>query len=1836
MSVNTATERQIQLSISWVKPELDIIIQEVKDSLEQYGNDLNNFEPLLPTLEKLKLMRGTFHMLEFYGAALLIEDMERSVRSLLARLAAKPEDAFEALVQATMALSGYLDRLYVSPNDVPLVLLPIVNDLRAARNEPLLTESSLFLPNLSIVPRLPDDILLDETKEQSLSDTANALRPYFHAALLTWYRNPKDSLSLQQIKLVIRNLESSAMTPRLRQLWWIAGGPIEALIDKGLRTNVSIRLLLGQLDRYLKLVAAGRYSEIEKNPPFELLKNFLFYTAHAQSQGERIATLKKAYSLEKITLNENDVVNLQENMRSPKSETFTAIARELNKSLSSIKTLIDSYVRGQNRSILSGLSKSLQSLDKVLQPLKHVADTLSLMNLGKERHVLVKHISQFEKQLSSDTVNRDDLMALASAILHTESIINNIGNERRVENMPGNFTERRRRRDQLEKAMDAGNGTPINRIPDTEYRLMTQQAAGQAKENIVKVKNQIMTFLSNSKKRNSLENIPALLNEVRGSLIITGHPFAADLTKGLIAFTQETILQSEEIPESTVLDHFAEAVVGLEYFLEAIANGRSQLHTVLAITRENLAAIGHSIEEPKSKEKRHPALESVVTHINDAKLLKENNSEKKPLFIPVDIEQPDDELKEIFSEEANEEIDNMGKQLVALKSNINDRKALAEIRHVFHTLKGSGRIAGASDISEFAAAIEEYLNRVNVGAVKLEARGLKLLVDAYEVLYLLLNSFQNDTPAPLKTNGIIQEIMSLTEILVDIEEEESVYDEPLTQQDMSLKEDTQVTIKQTVQQQTTDQQVIPTLAPLDGLDDKLLNLAEELQSHIDYYLENSDNDPQAVALLETIEKIHTLSVENEESSEFTQTTSLLFRYISNIINNGGIISLETLDILQEYCATMFDLLSTPLENENQSTPREELVDATQIFESTAAPTLTPDMVEPMTGISNAIPDVTVHGNDVRNDYAEKSEIDDEDLSLIDIFIDEAQDLLRQSNDLITQWTGNKPQGQQLNALQRALHTLKGSARMAGVSAIGHIAHAAESVLEKLVEQDAEITTDFIGIMHNALDAVNDIIVSLQNEEEVHVPVDLINEINSYFEQKPESTEKTINVEEALTPVDETTIDAAQDDEEAIHEQLMEAIGEAVQGQSIETVEEISPEQRTENLEETIPEQIIDTVEEMLTEEIIEETATIIPSPETNPEPTPEQPSESTLEQSPVLPRQTESVSAQKSPAVAAGEPIRLTAELVDRLVDTANTESELITDASQNINRIQSTLSEMDIAINRLQAQLRDFEFGEKGARPTQSDNKDIDLSDFTEEQQTAQRLMENVGDIENLHSNLTRLSIETEGFINHQSKIHAELSDDLIRSRMTAFVDQSQRMQRVVRQSCRELGKKVTLKQDGFEGAIDRSLLDHLMGPFEHLLRNAIAHGIETPEQRLSEGKPDTGVINFTFDKDGSELVFTLSDDGTGINLTRIREKAIEKGLIKSTEELNDDQLIQFIFEPGFSTSEEVSQLSGRGIGMDVVASEIQNLGGEILVHTEAGQGSTFIIRVPYTATLNKTLLVRSANTVYAFPHNMIETSLPIDRNSLREAYQKDRPSLEIGNSEYPLWHLNTLLNNEPPKLPENNKVSYILLVRSNRLRMAVQVDEIIDTKDTMVKSTGTQLGKIPGIAGATILNNGEVALIADVPALVRMATTKEVQHFDFTQQTDTHQAPCIMVVDDSITVRKVSERFLNRNGYTPILAKDGMEALEILEHTKPGLFLLDIEMPRMDGLELSRRIRQHPAHSKTPIIMITSRTGKVHRQAADEAGVDIFLGKPYQENQLLSYIVNLLEKKETATETV
>jgi len=600
--------------------------------------------------------------------------------------------------------------------------------------------------------------------------------------------------------------------------------------------------------------------------------------------------------------------------------------------------------------------------------------------------------------------------------------------------------------------------------------------------------------------------------------------------------------------------------------------------------------------------------------------------------------------------------------------------------------------------------------------------------------------------------------------------------------------------------------------------------------------------------------------------------------------------------------------------------------------------------------------------------------------------------------------------------------------------------------------------------------------------------------------------------------------------------------------------------------------------------------------------------------------------------------LRVRADIIDRLVNEAGEVAIARSQIEGELRALKGNLIELTGSVARLRTQVREIEIqaesqiqsrmmqvgeGAEGFDPLEFDR-------YTRFQELARSLAEGVNDVSTVQQSLLKNLDVVDNALAAQGRLSREVQQQLFSIRTVPFGSLSERLYRILRGTARELDKRANLEIRGGQTELDRSVLEKLVGPLEHLLRNALAHGIEPRDVRAKAGKSETGEITLTVRQVGNEIAIELADDGAGLNLEQVRAKAVAQGRIAADAQPTDEELIGCIFEAGFSTATRVTQVSGRGVGMDVVRAEIAALGGRVGVSTRAGRGTTFVLHLPLTLAVAQAVLVRAGGRLWALPAPMVEQIQHLKADALVNLYLQRR--VEWQGTTYPFHYLPRLLG-DSQQIPESGRHNAVLLLRSGQSTAAVHVDELVGNQEVVVKNTGPQLARVSGIAGATVLGNGEILLIINP---VQLAQRTGVPAFDPDAERVAPEVPrmalaqagrpLVMVVDDSLTVRRITSRLLAREGFDVLTAKDGIEALELLDAETPDVILLDIEMPRMDGFEFTRTIKGNPERSRIPIVMITSRTAEKHRSRAKDLGVDLYLGKPFQEEELLKHLREML----------
>ena len=590
--------------------------------------------------------------------------------------------------------------------------------------------------------------------------------------------------------------------------------------------------------------------------------------------------------------------------------------------------------------------------------------------------------------------------------------------------------------------------------------------------------------------------------------------------------------------------------------------------------------------------------------------------------------------------------------------------------------------------------------------------------------------------------------------------------------------------------------------------------------------------------------------------------------------------------------------------------------------------------------------------------------------------------------------------------------------------------------------------------------------------------------------------------------------------------------------------------------------------------------------------------------------------------------VRVRADILDRLVNQAGEVSITRSKLETQVGSLKSALADFSDNLGRLRRQLREVEMqaeSQIASRLSIAGEREFDpleFDRFTRLQELTRMMAESVNDVASFHEGLSRTVDVAVDDLAAQSRLTRELQRDLMRVRMVPFASLSERLFRVARQTAKETDKRVNLDIRGGAVEIDRSVLERMAAPFEHLLRNAIVHGIEARARRVESGKPETGELLVQVSQQGNEVQIRFADDGAGLDLERIRAKGAAAGLLGAGESASEPEVADLIFEPGFSTADALTELAGRGVGMDVVRSEARALGGRVEVASEAGKGAAFTIHLPLTLAVNQVVLVRSGQKTYALPANLVGQVLQVREAELSGAHAAG--AIQVQGEAVPLRYLPELLD-EPGGVAAQRSAP-VLVLGAGVNRLALQVDEVLGNREVVVKNVGPQLARMPGIAGATVLGSGEIVLILNPLLLPVHEQTRRPPQPAMPAQ-PAHRAT-VMVVDDSLTVRRVTQRLLEREGYRVLQAKDGVEALELVQapETRPDLMLVDIEMPRMDGFDLTRNLRDNEATRAIPIIMITSRTADKHRNYAIGLGVDAYFGKPFQEDVLLAAIDGLL----------
>ena len=891
--------------------------------------------------------------------------------------------------------------------------------------------------------------------------------------------------------------------------------------------------------------------------------------------------------------------------------------------------------------------------------------------------------------------------------------------------------------------------------------------------------------------------------------------------------------------------------------------------------------------------------------------------------------------------------------------------------------------------------------------------------------------------------------------------------------------------------------------------------------------------------------------------------------------------------------------------------------------------------------------------------------DNIDPVLVDIFTDEAQELLQTTSQLLEDDFSKK---EVVEELQRTMHTLKGGARLVGFTAIGDTAHLMESVIDKVPELAEGKVRQAKTLLHFGLDAHYDMLDSVLRHEMPQPALEVNESLKTFADSgvyRPPSQKAGDNAEPAPDSSEQPQEQPQEAQSEAPQTAPAEAPAASDTDSSAASTAPAAP--ATAPSASTVPAAsaaapATDSAAHSTHAQHAESAASAAPAdspapaaktaePPVAPPAPPEKDKgfdgkpegvESVIEYGNDQPEKKDEKKPEAKKDDKDGNAdnlpryVRVDAQLLDEMIamtgETAIMRSRMenvISEAEFNLNELTRVATRIAEQMRRLDSETEAqmlYRREQQGEDDTHFDPLEMDR--FSEIQQLSRQLSEAIDDLKNLQDTLSQDNIILRNLSTQQGIIQRSIQDHLLTTQLMRFDVHEARLRRLVKQTAKSVGKDVNFILEGGEVEVERRLLEDILPALEHMIRNSLAHGIEKPEARLATGKPETGTIKLVVSVHAAELSVDLIDDGQGLNYDRIREKAAAKGLLDPERANDEAYLSTLILRSGFSTAESLSQLAGRGVGMDVVNEMVKQRRGQIGVYSLRGKGTQFTLSMPFSMSIAEVLLVEIAGQTFAAPMSSIAAISQVDRDSLQRSFDGETVYQHYNDQDYRQYILGAYFKPEQYSFAVEEQSAPVLFINAGGEPVAFHVDRIQNRLEIIVKNVNRQVLNIPGISGATILGDGRVVPVLELLDLSRRIANLTPIH-DEVAAAEEARIPNVLVVDDSVTMRKVSTRLLERHHYNVATAKDGLDAIEVLAGFTPDIILLDIEMPRMDGFEFASHVRNSSNVRDVPIVMITSRTGDKHRERADAIGVQGYLGKPYSEEVLIQTLEHLLKRR-------
>ena len=1806
--------------LSWVKGEIDLELERAGQNLAAHA--------AAPSGDGLTKARASMH--QAHGALAIvgldgITEFAEAIEQLLAALIAGEVPDVDAARAATQggfaALRGYLDDLMAGHPDQPLKLFAPYRAMAVARGQTTPGPAALFFPDLTQRPPKREKDMPPLAAE-ALTARLKAARLGFERGLLKWLKG--DAKGIAEMRVSVAMIEMTRATPAARAYWWIAFGVLDALAANGLPDPADAKRFAMRLGAQIKKLVEGQ-TEVGD----QLMREALYLAACATAGGEALAIVRAAYRLE----------GMVPTATPSETERLLPHIRRLRELLAAAK---DDWNR-----LCVGTAAALPPFHERTAKIAEEGAATGQPDYTR----LTAAILEQTDQLRRDPTRHNESMALeiATALLLAESALENF------QSLDADFAHSTRAVVERLAALGRGEELGMMDLPHldamsrrAQERLLLESVAREIRTNLGTIEQTLDAFFRDTSRQATLQALQQPIRQIQGALLVLGQDRANDILAEC-ARAIEGFAAAGFTPQPGDFEDVAKKLSALGFFVTQLQGGAADIDAILeppapavrpevaapeptpaptpAPPREPAAPVAIAEQAaapaPESLAETAPAAElPAVAEAAAEEALPDFEVEgfeapveppPAPPLPPVETPAPsaeatrlvdaseedlDTELLGIFLEEANEVLGTINQHLPLVHAAPGDHEALVTLRRSFHTLKGSGRMVGLVDLGEAAWAVEQVLNgwlHETRPATPALLAMLDLAADIFKVWILQLEAGGG-------RHFDYAELVRRCQILGGAEDAEAavapaptieptapeeVPAEEVTTEDFSVEEapaqeaapeatgfaEPPVEEPPAAPQPTADVVSFPTPPPVRVGDIEVAPTLYKL------YLEETREHVatlQARLGLEEVPGNEVIRAAHTTASISAATgfmaISSLARALEDALGRLSLLEAAPSDdqrFVFARCAgalegmlgavaerrmpgeeaaltaelnAMMPAVAAPAETPVEAAVEPEIEFAIEpVIEAAVEPeAIAPEAAAPETAVEpeagQEVPEITITAADRR-----AARIEDEiDAQILPLFLEESTDLMREIGTTLREWRAAPSSPDIARALQRALHTLKGSARMAGAMGCGELLHAMEDRVDQAVRMKS-VQPAIIDGLENSYDRAAMLIEHLRNPLAARPEA----------EEPPQAAEVGVSVEPQAEQV------------------LLEQ--EAAAALHAPAKPEAAP-------------------------------AVYIPAPQVQ---------------------------------------LRVRADLVDQLVNEAGEVAIARGRIEGELLALKTSLLDLTENVIRLRKQLREVEIQAESQMMSQQalaseraqEFDPLEFDRFTRFQEVTRMMAESVNDVATVQQNLMRNLDQANAAIVAQARLSRELSQRLMGVRMVPFESLAERLHRVVRQAAKDTGKRANLDIRHGQTELDRSVLDKMAGPLEHMLRNSVAHGLEDTAARLAAGKDAIGQITLSLAQEGNEIVVSIADDGAGLDFERIRRRGIERGLIAPDAEPDQAILTQLILQSGFSTADEVTTLAGRGVGMDVVRSETASLGGRIEVASETGRGATFRIYLPLTLAVTQAVLVTAGNRRYAIPSSMIEQAAEHKPDSA--ALIRSSGSTEWLGNRYPYHYLARLLG-ETNAIPPEARRHWILLIKGGTERVALEVDSLSRNQEIVVKSVGPQLARVPGLAGATVLGNGEVALIINPVALAARAVERAAIPLPAAAggveqpapPASTAAAAAVMVVDDSLTVRKISGRLLARHGYHVLTAKDGVDALEQLAEVVPDVMLLDIEMPRMDGFDLARNIRADARLKHIPLIMITSRTADKHRQMAAEIGVDHYLGKPYDEEDLLACIRQSLGK--------